>query len=168
MDFRFKFVEAIFAFLSVGLWHTIVGVALGIPAALKIQNLIKRKSDKLARTELIRLLKDSLIHNQHLLTQLENDFNSESRGRKYCPLYSLNLSLLDATAYRKYELGLSSKICEKIDKVRYELHHLDGKLLLMRNAWSRGNTQQSSDIMKSCKEQLSIVHLAIEEANEIL
>jgi hypothetical protein len=146
------------------LWHTFFGVVLGIHAALQLQSWIDRKS----KSELMRLLKDSLRYNQDLLTQLEKEFNVLPGSKTEFPLYPLDLTLLDATAHRKYELGISSEVCQKIDKARYELNCLDGKLLLMRDSWSRGNTQQAHQVMNSCKEGLTKIKQVIEDAHEIL
>jgi hypothetical protein len=88
---------------------TAFGIALGIPAGLLIDRANKRRAEAEERVELVAALKAVIGKNRTLNEQLKQ----EMQGYVWNPHYSYDVSLLEQTAYRKFELGLGAACCEK-------------------------------------------------------
>ena len=161
------------SFLNTEFWQqlitTTLGVALGIPAALWIERQIEGEKEKSERKELAQALLDSLNKNLGLVDQLARELAQDD----YVPLYPVDLTILDATASRKYELLKKSDVVRAIDHARFELIHLNGKLGLMRNTISGLDTRGQAfgfylKVRESIKQHLPTVKDAIQSAAQSL
>jgi hypothetical protein len=105
----------------------LVGVTFGVPAALAIDRLVRRSALQRERI----LLRDSLLGAIERNMTLFNEYDSEEllgyppHSESYTPS---DRSLLDATAYRKWEVLGSPRAREAIDEARFGLLILDSTL----------------------------------------
>jgi len=161
------------SFLNIEFWQqlvtTAIGVALGIPVALWIERQIEGDKQKSERKELAEAVLDSLSKNLGLVDQLIRELAQDG----YTPLYPVDLTILDATTSRRYELLKKSDVVHAIDHARFELIHLNGKLELMRNSLSGVDTRGQAfgfylQVRESIKKHLPIVKQAIESAAQSL
>ena len=129
-------------FFNFGFWQnfvsnslaTVVGVVLGIPAALWINRWISNIEDQKERDrqkeikaerckDLLRLLRGALEKNQKLLEQMEREIRPD-----YVIFYNVDTQLLDATSSLKYEIIENLELNQLLDSIRYELLHLHRKV----------------------------------------
>jgi len=91
----------------------------------------------------------------------------------YIPHYSADLTLLDSTSLRKYEILGSVPVCQAVDSARYELTHLSATLDLMRSlapyvVTSRAHRHYLQSVKSSCARHIVIVKEALETAKKKL
>ena len=144
---------------------TFVGVAAGIPAALLIGRLANRGQQKETTRQLRSAIREALEKNRTLLTQLAGELAQPG----FLPTYFMDLQLLDATAYRKYEVFRRPQSSIRIDQARYELTHLNSKLGFMRDVFpghitTAGSGNALRQLTASCVAHLPIVQNAVQEA----
>src|ERR1039458_1268287 len=87
---------------------TAFGVGLGIPAGLGIDRSNRKRAEADERKELVAALKSTIVTNKNVADFLGRDINSTT----WFPFSSFDVSLLEQTAYRKFELGRSEKCRE--------------------------------------------------------
>ncbi len=105
-------------------------------AALWVDRRIKGLQAKEDRRQLRDALIASIDKNLDLLKKLEEKIRHDP-----LPIYAydvlhdfLDITLFESTSLRKYEL-LEIKMCQSIDKIRYELMNLQSKLeVIQKNA----------------------------------
>jgi hypothetical protein len=118
---------------------TAFGVGLGIPAGLGIDRSNRKRAEADERKELVVALKSTIVTNKNVADFLGRDINTTT----WFPFSSFDVSLLEQTAYRKFELGLPEKCCEKLDRLRCELNNMNLRLELLRSTFSEGVASQA-------------------------
>lgn len=114
---------------------TFVAVVLGVPTGLAIDRLKTLKAEADEKVALLEALKSTVKRNRGLIDQLEKEMKEQSL---WIPFYSFDISILEQTAYRKFEVGFGRECCASLDHLRYELLHLNRKLDLLRSVAEEG------------------------------
>lgn len=115
---------------------TLLGVFLGIPAALWLDRLISQQREKQEREaqqaaeterrlELLRLLRETLVRNRKIIERMSQELTTGS-----LITYNTDPLLLDSTASLKYEIIDDLDLNRQLDVLRYELQHLHRKVKL--------------------------------------
>lgn len=137
---------------------TLVGVTAGVPAALLIDKLIRLLGSCGRKRQLTATILAAMRRNVALLDQLEGEIG------KLIPTYSMDVTVLEATSYHKYEL-LEIKECEAVDKARYQLLHLNDQLGQIRAmAAIRPSEEYLKGIQNSCTNLIPLVRGPLNEA----
>ena len=147
---------------------TFIGALLAIPAALWVDRYVRYKNESNERNQLIDALKNTIETNISLVGKLEEDLKKDAPTQ--IALNFMDLSLLDTTAVRKYELISSIPTCVAIDHVSYELHFLNYILDYIRivDGNDPGKHKPPKDIIKSCRDRLRTAKDALNTAKEKL
>jgi hypothetical protein len=162
-------------FLDISFWQhlltTVLGVALGIPAALWVDRSIRRHQQRAERGQLIEALSQSLEENLSLVNRLESELSDNRPDPQ--PTDPLDLMLLNSTSITKYESLDSIRVCQSIDSARYRLTCLDSKLENARKLL--GDSNRSALVRavmqrfnQGCVAQIPDVRSAIESAKREL
>jgi hypothetical protein len=143
---------------------TVLGVVIGFPGALIIDRAIRSRSTREQRKELLHTLRGTLGKNLSLVEQLETEPPTEH----FTPSYPMDLTILDATADRKYEL--LPRAAQAVDHARYEITHLDEKLRILREAFLHAQKlpNEQGVIRRSIAEHIGIVKDSISKALKAL
>lgn len=122
-------------FFNVAFWQQIVAVILGIPAGLVVAYggnwlwqsvFVKPQEVADKRTRVVKMLQaqhSAIDRNLWLLGRLEEEIAAHR-----VPTFNVDLSVLEATAAKKYDILDDWDLCQHIDLVRYELAHLSRKV----------------------------------------
>ncbi len=145
---------------------------LGIPAGLYADRVIKKFQGKKEKRQLVEALTDSIKGNLKLVKdKLEKELEKETIDiDPYVSLYSADLTLLNSTALKKYELLSSIPTCQAIDKAKYALINLDIQVDVMRRitaAWKGDAGVQHKMFQRTvdgCKEEIPKVKESLETA----
>jgi len=143
---------------------TFIGASLAIPTAMFVDRRIRQRQEKVERSQLIDALKHALQKNQDQLGSLEQDLKQVAPSS--VALNLMDLTLLNATAAKKYETLDSVFVCKAVDYARYQMQLINHTLDYIRriDANNPGRIPPSRHIVESCKNQISNARKAIEEA----
>jgi hypothetical protein len=146
-----------------------LSACFGFLSALWVDRLISRKRAKSESSQLKTALLATIEKNIDLIQKL----TEKMKRSDFRPLYPLDLTILDATAVRKYELLNSVEVCVSIDNTRYDLIRLNDKLSLLRKlfpykATSNYAGNQYQELCDSCLIDLPLVKEQIETASLIV
>lgn len=143
---------------------TFIGASLAIPTAMFVDRRIRQRQEKVERNQLVDALKHALQKNQEQLVNLEQDLNKVNPST--VALNLLDLTLLNATAAKKYEILHSIIACKAIDYARYQMQLINHKLDYIRriDANNPGDISPSRYIVQSCKDQINETRKAIDDA----
>ncbi len=148
----------------VNLVSTAIGACLGFLGAWYLE---KRRENKEKR-ERFNLLRESLCnvlkHNKELLEQLREEVRPD-----YVVFYHIDLLALKETQILKYEGFDNSIIAQKIDRVRYELEHLQRKIdKQFELAFQEHLQNQRARIVQSIQAHIPSILKEVEELLFIL
>jgi hypothetical protein len=143
-----------------------ISVALGAGVTYWIARYVERRKVKAERSKLVQALRSALEKNLLIVVQLSEHLSSPAQWRD--PFDLADLTILDATSVRKYELLGDIAQATAIDKARFQLIQLNGLLSSFRNTTAlvvgQGVTFESQYkiIRDKTKSQLVEVKTALE------
>ena len=138
--------------LSLQFITTILGVALGMLGALWVDRRISAGRRREEETYLLRVVKDNLLHNRSLLSQIKSELQ-----RGLIPTYHLDLSAWQSHSGR-FDPIRNTDLVQLIGKAYYELEHMNWKINTLRNM--RFTTFVAVESYEQDKKQL-IANIAI-------
>ena len=146
---------------------TFFATFLAIPTALYVNSIIKRKQQKEEKEQLSLVLRETLESNLELFDKVKKDLGTLEPNN--LPLNPMDLTILNSTSVRKYELLDDFSVCQAIDNARYKLIEHEEKLGIIRRI--AGDASHNIEVLKifqyignSCKMKNQEVKKSIENA----
>jgi hypothetical protein len=123
-------------FFNLEFWQklvtTTIGVAIGAAVAYRIARYVEGRNVRAERSKLVQALRAALEKNLLIVLQLSEHFSSPAQWRD--TFQSADLTTLEATSVRNYELLGDIAQATAMDKARFQLIKLNELLSSLRNA----------------------------------
>jgi hypothetical protein len=162
-------------FFSIAFWQqfvtTVIGVGLAIPIGLWLERMIEQRRDDSERQQLAIVLKTAIQYNLSVLEA----FMSHSDWYRHVPYKSMDISVLEATTLRRFELFSGRKVLPIIENARLCSLRMDNTLSSLRTSFDVGLGQMApygggdipsaaNKVMDAVKEQYAEFQLVLSAA----